>query len=111
MTSIQEMKFRNIRMSAQKVRTAAKELCGLKLNWAVKFLLLHSQKRLRILYKALINVSNALDKKKVEPNRASLKSIRIDGGSSHKTLLTRAKGRADFLSHPKCHITITTEIN
>lgn len=108
---IHEMKFRNIRMSAQKVRTAAKELCGLNLNWIIKFLFLHSQKRLRILQKAIIDVANALDEKKMGRNSASLKNIRIDEGPSHRTLQTRAKGRADLLRHPRCHITITTEIN
>lgn len=105
-----ETKFRNIPLSAQKLRAVSKSLGGLKLEWALRFLALHCTKRLRPIRRAIGCVASSIRKVGTALTAVRIANIRIDEAASHRTLRARAKGRTDSLRHPKSHITITTEV-
>ena len=105
-------KHRHARVSAQKARLIADQIRALPIERALETLVYSSKKSAKLVKKVLDSaIANAEHNKGADIDELKINRIFVDEGPRLKRIQPRAKGRADRIIKPTCHITIelTTE--
>jgi large subunit ribosomal protein L22 len=100
-------RLRGARISAQKARLVADQVRGLKVDRALNVLAFSPKKAARIVKKVLESaIANAENNEGADVDELKVSTIYVDEGLVMKRVKPRAKGRADRMEKPTCHITI-----
>lgn len=100
-------RLRGARISAQKARLVADQVRGLKVDRALNVLAFSPKKAARIVKKVLESaIANAENNEGADVDELRVSTIYVDEGLVMKRIKPRAKGRADRMEKPTCHITI-----
>ncbi|UDG79359.1 50S ribosomal protein L22 [Candidatus Ecksteinia adelgidicola] len=100
-------KHRYARSSAQKVRIVANLIRGKKASKALEILTYINKKAAGLLKKVLESaIANAEHNDGADIDNLKITKIFVDGGSSIKRIMPRAKGRADHILKRTSHITV-----
>lgn len=100
-------RLRGARISAQKARLVADQVRGLKVDRALNVLAFSPKKAARIVKKVLESaIANAENNEGADVDELRVSTICVDEGLVMKRIKPRAKGRADRMEKPTCHITI-----
>jgi len=95
------------RISAQKCRLVANAIRGLKVEKALEFLQFNNKKASSLILKVLESaVANAENNNNSDIDKLSIKSVIVNQGMRLKRMKPRARGRADRIIKPTCHIEI-----
>lgn len=100
-------KLRNARLSAQKARLVADQIRGVKVEQALNTLTFSPKKAAQFIKKCLESaMANAEHNEGLDIDELSIARIFVDEASRLKRFMPRAKGRANRITKPSCHITI-----
>ncbi len=100
------------RSSAQKLRLVANLIRGKKASLAVNILIFTRKKAAFLIKKVLISaISNAKHNNGIDINDLIISKVYIDGASSIKRIMPRAKGKTDRILKRTSHITIFVSNN
>jgi large subunit ribosomal protein L22 len=95
------------RLSPQKAGLVANEIRGKSVNAAMEFLSIHKQKASTVIKKLLESaIANAENKYNADIDLLFVKSVIVNQGMRLKRMKPRARGRADRIIKPTCHIEI-----
>jgi len=101
-------KLRGARISAQKVRLVADQVCGMPVEKAEQLLAFSTKKAARIMKKVLLSaIANAEHNDGADIDELSISTIMIDEGPTLKRGRARAKGRGTRILKRTSHITLT----
>ena len=101
-------RLKGARLSAQKARLVAAQIRGKPVAEALQILEFSAKKGARLLRKLLESaIANAEHNDNADVDDLSVSRIFVDEGMSLKRIKPRAKGRADRILKPTCHITLT----
>ncbi len=96
-----------IKSSAQKLRLVANLIRGKRVDWALNILSFLNKKASLLIRKVLVSaISNACNNKKMDRNNLIISKIYIDGASSNKRIMPKAKGRVNYILKRTSHINI-----
>lgn len=100
------------RISAQKCRLVANSIRGLKVDKALEFLEFNNKKASQMILKVLESaIANAENNNNSDIDKLSIKTVIVNQGMRLKRMKARARGRADRIIKPTCHIEIVlTEV-
>jgi len=99
--------LKGTRLSPQKAGLVANAIRGKSVQDAMDFLLFNKQKGSAIIKKLLESaIANAEHNNKSDIDLLSVKSIIVNQGMRLKRMKPRARGRADRIIKPTCHIEI-----
>ena len=100
------------RISAQKCRLVANSIRGLKVDKALEFLEFNNKKASQMILKVLESaIANAENNNNSDIDKLSIKKVIVNQGMRLKRMKARARGRADRIIKPTCHIEIVlTEV-
>jgi len=99
--------LKGTRLSPQKAGLVANEVRGKSVQDAMDFLIFNKQKGSAIIKKLLESaIANAENNDKADINLLVIKSIIVNQGMRLKRMKPRARGRADRIIKPSCHIEI-----
>ncbi len=99
--------LKGTRLSPQKAGLVANAIRGKSVEEAMDFLSFNKQKGSAVIKKLLESaIANAENKNKSDIDRLSVKSIIVNQGMRLKRMKPRARGRADRIVKPTCHIEI-----
>ena len=99
--------LKGTRLSPQKAGLVANAIRGKSVQEAMDFLIFNKQKGSAIIKKLLESASaNAEHNNKADIDLLSVKSIIVNQGMRLKRMKPRARGRADRIIKPTCHIEI-----
>ena len=99
--------LRGVRLSEQKGRLVADQVRGLPVDQALNLLAFSPKKGAVIIRKLLESaIANAENNNKADIDLLSVKSIIVNQGMRLKRMKPRARGRADRIIKPTCHIEI-----
>ena len=99
--------LKGTRLSAQKAGLVADVVRGKSVNAAMEFLTFHKQKASAVIKKLLESaIANAENNNNSDIDRLSIKSVIVNQGMRLKRMKARARGRADRIIKPTCHIEI-----
>lgn len=100
--------LRNTRLSAQKARLVADMVRGKPVGEALGLLTFTPKKAAVVIKKVLESaIANAEHNEGADVDELKVKAIYVDRGPTLKRFTARAKGRADRIMKPTCHITVT----
>ena len=100
--------LKGTRLSAQKAGLVANVVRGKSVQAAIDFLSFHKQKSSAVIKKLLESaIANAENNDKADIDLLFVKSIIVNQGMRLKRMKPRARGRADRIIKPTCHIEIT----
>ena len=100
-------KLRSARISAQKVRLVANQIRGKHVEEALGILTFAPQKSAHVVKKVLESaIANAEHNNGLDADSLFVSSIAIDESFTMKRVRPRARGRADRIIKPSCHIEI-----
>lgn len=100
-------KLSGVRLSAQKARLVADQVRGKSVGQALDILAFSSKKAAQIIKKALESaIANAEHNQGADVDELKVTTIFVDEGTTLKRIKPRAKGRADRILKPTCHITV-----
>ena len=105
-------KHRYARVSPQKARLVADQIRHLPVDRALETLAYSSKKAAKLVKKVVDSaIANAEHNKGADIDELKIYRIYVDEGPRLKRTMPRAKGRADRIIKPTCHITVelTTE--
>lgn len=103
-------RLRHGRISPQKTRLVANMIRGKNVEEAKNILRFTPKKGAEMILKILNSaVANAEVKKVEDPEILLIDKIWVDQGPVNKRYMPRARGRADVLRKPTCHITIVVK--
>ncbi len=95
------------RTSAQKARVVADQVRGLPVSKATQILKFHNKKAAIFVKKTLDSaIANAEHNHGADIDMLKVTSIYVDHGPRLKRMRPRARGRANRIIKPSCHITI-----
>ena len=95
------------RLSPQKAGLVANEIRGKSVQDAMDFLTFSKQKAASVIKKLLESaIANAENNNKLDIDALEVKSIMVNQGMRLKRMRPRARGRADRIIKPTCHIEI-----
>jgi|TARA_B100000131_G_scaffold306942_1_gene334593 large subunit ribosomal protein L22 len=95
------------RLSPQKAGLVANEIRGKSVQDAMDFLTFSKQKAAYVIKKLLESaIANAENNNKLDIDTLEVKSIMVNQGMRLKRMRPRARGRADRIIKPTCHIEI-----
>ena len=95
------------RLSPQKAGLVANEIRGKSVQDAMDFLTFSKQKAASVIKKLLESaIANAEHNDKADIDLLNVKSIIVNQGMRLKRMKPRARGRADRIIKPTCHIEI-----
>ena len=99
-------------MSPQKAALVADQIRGKKVDEALDFLIFNKQKGSAIMKKLLESaIANAENNNNSDIDKLSIKTVIVNQGMRLKRMKARARGRADRIIKPTCHIEIVlTEV-
>jgi|TARA_B110000914_G_C15510240_1_gene470419 large subunit ribosomal protein L22 len=99
--------LKGTRLSPQKAGLVANEVRGKSVQDAMDFLIFNKQKGSAIIKKLLESaIANAENNDKADIDLLVIKSIIVNQGMRLKRMKPRARGRADRIIKPSCHIEI-----
>ena len=99
--------LKGTRLSPQKAGLVADQIRGKKVEEAIDFLVFNKQKSSMIIKKLLESaIANAEDKNNSDIDKFRVKSVIVNQGMRLKRMKPRARGRADRIIKPTCHIEI-----
>jgi large subunit ribosomal protein L22 len=100
-------KLSGVRLSAQKARLVADQVRGKSVGQALDILAFSPKKAAQIIKKALESaIANAEHNQGADVDELKVTTIFVDEGTTLKRIKPRAKGRADRILKPTCHITV-----
>jgi large subunit ribosomal protein L22 len=100
--------LRGVRLSAQKGRLVADQVRGLKVDRALNILTFSPKKGAKIIKKVLESaIANAEHNEGADIDSLKVSTIFVERGTVLKRLHARAKGRANRIVKPTCHIYVT----
>tara|TARA_B100000900_G_scaffold401335_1_gene405917 strand:- start:6411 stop:6749 length:339 start_codon:yes stop_codon:yes gene_type:complete len=104
--------LKGTRLSPQKAALVADQIRGKKVDEALDFLIFNKQKGSAIIKKLLESaIANAENNNNSDIDRLSIKTVIVNQGMRLKRMKARARGRADRIIKPTCHIEIVlTEV-
>ena len=99
--------LKGTRLSPQKAKLVADQIRGKRVDQAMDFLIYDKQKGSSIIKKLLESaIANAENNSNSDIDKLSIKSIIVNQGMRLKRMKPRARGRADRIIKPTCHIEI-----
>jgi large subunit ribosomal protein L22 len=99
--------LKGTRLSPQKAGLVANAIRGKSVQDAMDFLVFNKQKGSAIIKKLLESaIANAENNNNADIDLLSIKSIIVNQGMRLKRMKPRARGRADRIIKPTCHIEI-----
>ncbi|CAH2770743.1 MAG: LSU ribosomal protein L22p (L17e) [uncultured Caballeronia sp.] len=99
---------RGARISAQKMRLVADQICGLPVDKALNVLTFSPKKAAGIVKKVVLSaIANAEHNEGADIDELKVTSIMVDKAASLKRFTARAKGRGNRIEKQSCHITVT----
>ena len=105
--TITSASLKGARLSTQKGRLVANTIRGLPVEKALDRLKFTPKKGARIIQKLLESaIANAENNNKLDIDTLEVKSIMVNQGMRLKRMRPRARGRADRIIKPTCHIEI-----
>jgi len=104
--------LKGTRLSPQKAALVADQIRGKKVDEALDFLVFNKQKGSAIMKKLLESaIANAENNNNSDIDKLSIKTVIVNQGMRLKRMKARARGRADRIIKPTCHIEIVlTEV-
>ena len=104
--------LKGTRLSPQKAALVADQIRGKRVDEALDFLIFNKQKGSSILKKLLESaIANAENNNNSDIDKLSIKTVIVNQGMRLKRMKARARGRADRIIKPTCHIEIVlTEV-
>ena len=104
--------LKGTRLSPQKAALVADQIRGKKVDEALDFLIFNKQKGSAIIKKLLESaIANAENNSNSDIDKLSIKTVIVNQGMRLKRMKARARGRADRIIKPTCHIEIVlTEV-
>ena len=100
--------LRGVRLSDQKGRLIADQICGLPVDKALNILAFSPKKGAGIVKKVLESaIANAEHNDGADIDELKVKSIYVEKGMVLKRFTARAKGRGNRIVKPTCHIFLT----
>lgn len=100
-------KHKNARVSARKTRLVADQIRGLPVGNALDILTFSVKKSAGLIKKVLNSaIANAENNAGLDIDDLRVTTIFVDEGPVLKRIKPRAKGRADRIEKPTCHITV-----
>ncbi len=104
--------LKGTRLSPQKAALVADQIRGKKVDEALDFLIFNKQKGSAIMKKLLESaIANAENNNNSDIDKLSIKTVIVNQGMRLKRMRARARGRADRIIKPTCHIEIVlTEV-
>ena len=104
--------LKGTRLSPQKAALVANQIRGKKVDEALDFLIFNKQKGSTIMKKLLESaIANAENNNNSDIDKLSIKTVIVNQGMRLKRMKARARGRADRIIKPTCHIEIVlTEV-
>ncbi|MCK4709562.1 MAG: 50S ribosomal protein L22 [Gammaproteobacteria bacterium] len=101
-------KYRNAKISAQKVRLVADQVRGLPVDNALTLLKFSNKKAAEIIRKVLESaIANAEHNDGADIDELKVATIFVDQGPSMKRMRARAKGRGNRILKRTSHISVT----
>lgn len=99
--------YKNARISAQKVRLVADQIRGLSVEKANHLLRFSSKKAASILKKVLDSaIANAEHNLGADIDVLKIATVYVNEGPRLKRFRARARGRANRIIKPTCHVTV-----
>ena len=99
--------LKGTRLSPQKAALIADQIRGKKVDEALDFLIFNKQKGSAIMKKLLESaIANAESNNNSDIDKLSIKTVIVNQGMRLKRMKARARGRADRIIKPTCHIEI-----
>ena len=99
--------LKGTRLSPQKAGLVANAIRGKSVQDAMDFLVFNKQKGSAVIKKLLESaIANAENNNNADVDMLSVKSIIVNQGMRLKRMKPRARGRADRIRKPTCHIEI-----
>ena len=99
--------LKGTRLSPQKAALVADQIRGKKVDEALDFLIFNKQKGSAIMKKLLESaIANAENNSNSDIDKLSIKTVIVNQGMRLKRMKARARGRADRIIKPTCHIEI-----
>ena len=99
--------LKGTRLSPQKAALVADQIRGKSVDEAIDFLVYNKQKGSAVIKKLLESaIANAENNEKADIDLLVIKSIIVNQGMRLKRMKPRARGRADRIIKPTCHIEI-----
>ena len=99
--------LKGTRLSPQKAALVADQIRGKSVDEAMDFLVFNKQKGSAVMKKLLESASaNAENNNNSDIDKLSVKSVIVNQGMRLKRMKARARGRADRIIKPTCHIEI-----
>ena len=99
--------LKGTRLSPQKAALVADQIRGKRVEQAMDFLIYDKQKGSSVIKKLLESaIANAENNDNSDIDKLSIKSIIVNQGMRLKRMKPRARGRADRIIKPTCHIEI-----
>ena len=104
--------LKGTRLSPQKAALVADQIRGKRVDEALDFLIFNKQKGSSIMKKLLESaIANAENNNNSDIDKLSIKTVIVNEGMRLKRMKARARGRADRIIKPTCHIEIVlTEV-
>ena len=104
--------LKGTRLSPQKAALVADQIRGKQVDEALDFLIFNKQKGSAIMKKLLESaIANAENNNNSDIDKLSIKTVIVNQGMRLKRMKARARGRADRIIKPTCHIEIVlTEV-
>ena len=106
--------LKGTRLSPQKAALVADQIRGKSVDEAMDFLVFNKQKGSAVMKKLLESaIANAENNNNSDIDKLSVKSVIVNQAMRLKRMKARARGRADRIIKPTCHIEIilVEEIN
>ncbi|MBL88062.1 MAG: 50S ribosomal protein L22 [Gammaproteobacteria bacterium] len=99
--------LKGTRISPQKAALVADQIRGKPVDEAMDFLVFNKQKGSAVIKKLLESaIANAENNNNADIDKLSISSIIVNQGMRLKRMRARARGRADRIIKPTCHIEI-----
>ena len=99
--------LKGTRLTPQKAAIVADQIRGKRVDQAMDFLIYDKQKGSSVIKKLLESaIANAENNNNSDIDKLSIKSIIVNQGMRLKRMKPRARGRADRIIKPTCHIEI-----
>ena len=99
--------LKGTRLSPQKASLIADQIRGKSVDKALDFLIFNKQKGSAVIKKLLDSaIANAENNNNSDIDKLLVKSVIVNQGMRLKRMRARARGRADRIIQPTCHIEI-----
>jgi len=100
--------LRGVRLSAQKARLVADQIRGLPVDRALNVLAFSPKRSATVIKKVLESaIANAEHNEGADIDELRVATIHVERGTFLRRFMPRAKGRANRIMKPTCHIFLT----